>query len=37
MSAEMRYLKIDLSMADAFGRALWLPTIQAAVSVWDWR
>jgi hypothetical protein len=30
MSAEMRYLKIDLSMPDAFGKALWLPSIQAA-------
>jgi hypothetical protein len=30
MSAELRYLKIDLSMPDAFGKALWLPTIQAA-------
>lgn len=30
MSAEMRYLKIDLSMADAFGKALWVPSIQAA-------
>jgi hypothetical protein len=30
MSAELRYLKIDLSMADAFGKALWLPSSQAA-------
>jgi len=30
MSAELRYLKIDLSMADAFGKALWLPSTQAA-------
>jgi hypothetical protein len=30
MSAELRYLKIDLSMPDAFGKALWLPSIQAA-------
>lgn len=30
MSAELRYLKIDLSMPDAFGKALWLPSTQAA-------
>jgi hypothetical protein len=30
MSAELRYLKVDLSMADAFGKALWLPSIQTA-------
>jgi hypothetical protein len=30
MSVELRYLKIDLSMADTFGKALWLPSIQAA-------
>jgi hypothetical protein len=30
MSAELRYLKIDFSMADAFGKALWLPSIQSA-------
>jgi hypothetical protein len=30
MSAELRYLEIDLSMADAFGKALGLPSIQAA-------
>jgi hypothetical protein len=30
MSAELRYLTIDLSMADAFGKALWSPSIQEA-------
>jgi hypothetical protein len=30
MSAELHYLEIDLSMPDAFGKALWLPSMQAA-------
>jgi len=30
MSAELRYLKIDLSTVDAFGKAVWLFSIHAA-------
>lgn len=30
MIVELRFLKVDLSMADAVGKALWLPSIQTA-------
>jgi hypothetical protein len=30
MNKEMHYLKIDLSMQDAFGKALWLPSVRDA-------
>jgi hypothetical protein len=30
MNKEMHYLKIDLSMQDAFGKAQWLPSVRDA-------